>query len=75
MHYAKSLKKKNEVEALKQGQLAWMKERDEKCSRMEGDTSVMKISCASDMNIERTNFLRDRLRECNTSGCLASQLK
>ena len=60
--------------ALKAGQLAWMRERNQNCSRHEGDQFYVNLDCAADTTIKRSQFLQDRLRECLSSGCQNSKL-
>ena len=60
--------------ALKQGQLQWIEERNNKCSlRKDGDFYV-NLDCTTQITIERTRFLQDRYRECISSGCQNSKL-
>lgn len=59
---------------LKAGQLAWMRERNQNCSRHEGEQFYVNLDCAADTTINRSQFLQDRLRECLSSGCQNSRL-
>lgn len=59
---------------LKAGQLAWIKERNNTCSRREADGFFVNLDCATDTTIKRSQFLHDRIRECASSGCLNSRL-
>jgi uncharacterized protein YecT (DUF1311 family) len=59
---------------LKTGQLAWMRERNQNCSRHEGEQFYVNLDCAADTTIKRSQFLQDRLRECVSSGCQNSKL-
>ena len=61
---------------LRETQRAWLVRRDRDCveySASRGD--VVYIDCAVDTTTERLNFLNDRLRECNSSGCQPSRLR
>lgn len=60
--------------ALKRGQLAWIKQRNNECSRREGYNFFVNLDCATRQTIERVQFLQNRLRECKSSGCLNSKL-
>ena len=60
--------------ALKQGQLAWMRERNDRCSMRKDDGFYVDLGCATRTTIERTQFLQDRVRECVSSGCMNSRL-
>lgn len=59
---------------LKQGQLAWMRQRNDSCSMHKGSGFYVDLNCATQTTIERTRFVQDRLRECVSSGCRNSQL-
>lgn len=56
---------KNEVGKLVSIQRQWIKFRDEKCSNQ----GTIEVQCNFDVNKNRTNFLRDRVRECKTGHC------
>ena len=60
--------------ALKTGQLAWMRQRNDECSMRKDDGFYVDLDCASRTTIERTRFLQDRVRECVSSGCRNSRL-
>lgn len=51
---------------LKRTELAWMKFRNSKCEHIPG---VIDVQCTYEVNVERTNYLRDRLRECKVGHC------
>jgi uncharacterized protein YecT (DUF1311 family) len=61
--------------SLKVGQLAWMRERNDSCSKAEGGAFYVNLSCATNITIKRSQFLQDRIRECSSSGCLNSKLQ
>ena len=63
-------------QVLRQTQRAWMARRDRECVAYDpqhGD--VVYTGCAVTLTTERLNVLRDRLRECRTSGCQPSKLR
>ena len=60
--------------ALKTGQLAWMRQRNDECSLHKDDGFYVDLDCATRTTIERTRFLQDRVRECVSSGCRNSKL-
>ena len=60
--------------ALKAGQLAWLRGRNDQCSKREGSAFYVDLSCATQTTIARNQFLEDRYRECVSSGCLDSKL-
>lgn len=59
---------------LKTGQLAWLKQRDDKCSYTRDDGYYVNLECAIDMTQSRLSFLRERDRECSSTGCVSSKL-
>jgi uncharacterized protein YecT (DUF1311 family) len=59
---------------LKAGQLQWLDERNNNCSRHEGSAFYVNLECATDTTVKRGQFLQDRLRECVSSGCQNSKL-
>lgn len=59
---------------LKSGQLAWIEDRNSRCSRREDSAFYVNLRCATETTISRVQFLQDRLRECKSSGCLPSKL-
>ena len=60
--------------ALKTGQLQWISERNANCSRRAGSNFYVNLNCATKTTISRVQFLQDRLRECNSAGCMNSKL-
>lgn len=61
--------------ALKTGQLSWIKERNDTCSKKESDGFYVNLRCATDKTISRAQFLQDRVRECASAGCQNSKLQ
>ncbi|NRR33208.1 DUF1311 domain-containing protein [Oxalobacteraceae bacterium] len=59
---------------LKTGQLAWITERNQSCSKRESDGFYVNLQCAANTTIQRAQFLQDRVRECNSAGCQNSKL-
>lgn len=60
--------------ALKTGQLAWLQERNQACSKREPKGFYVNLECAADMTIKRSQFIQDRVRECSSAGCQNSKL-
>lgn len=60
---------------LKRGQLAWIRERNEKCSESRDSEFLVNLRCATETTVERLQFLQARHRECVSSGCRNSQLE
>ena len=61
--------------ALKQGQLAWMKDRNSQCSRHDETGVLVNLGCATRKTVARVEFLQSRIRECKSSGCQNSKLQ
>lgn len=59
---------------LKAGQLAWIKERNNSCSKLEANGFYVNLDCATNTTINRSQFLQDRIRECASAGCQNSKL-
>jgi uncharacterized protein YecT (DUF1311 family) len=64
----------NGKKALKSGQLSWMSERNNSCSKREADGFYVNLNCATTTTIKRAQFLQDRIRECSSAGCQNSKL-
>ncbi|MBJ9977211.1 DUF1311 domain-containing protein [Pseudomonas sp. S75] len=60
--------------SLKNGQIAWIKQRDSQCSEEKSNGYFVNLGCAVDMTQERMTFLQERERECTSTGCMASKL-
>ena len=60
--------------ALKAGQIDWIKTRNNNCSRHEDDNFLVDLNCATQITIQRAQFLQDRYRECISAGCQNSKL-
>lgn len=52
--------------SLKSTELDWLKYRNSKCELMPG---TIDVRCSYEVNVERANYLRDRLRECKVRHC------
>jgi len=61
--------------ALKQGELAWIKTRNGKCTETRSNDILVDLDCSVAQTVSRTNWLNDRLRECSASGCMNEKLK
>jgi uncharacterized protein YecT (DUF1311 family) len=59
----------NVKKALKSSQLAWISDRNSRCSETRGNSFLVGLDYAATTTIKRSQFLQDRLRECNSSGC------
>ena len=61
-------------QALKSGQLSWISERNQSCSKKDGSGFYVNLDCATTTTIKRAQFLQDRVRECSSSGGQNSKL-
>jgi len=59
---------------LKSGQLSWIEDRNNNCSKREASGFFVNLNCATSTTIQRSQFLQDRFRECSSSGCQNSKL-
>ncbi|MDH5301901.1 MAG: lysozyme inhibitor LprI family protein [Gammaproteobacteria bacterium] len=64
----------SEKSALKSRQVSWIKSRNEQCSFRKDGMFFVSLSCTTSMTVDRTNVLRDRIRECKSTGCQSSKL-
>lgn len=62
-------------ETLKKTEIRWIDARDSQCSWHHNGGFFVNLRCATDMTVQRTNFLNDRIRECKATGCQPSQLR
>ncbi|WP_207884394.1 lysozyme inhibitor LprI family protein [Pseudomonas sp. 30_B] len=60
--------------ALKKSQIAWIKDRDAQCSYERDDGYFVNLQCAVDKTNERLDVLRERERECQSTGCVEAKL-
>ncbi len=65
---------KDEKSILKKGELSWMRARNAKCSRQEGEDNFVDLNCAVDETRSRIGFLEERAQECKASKCQAGKL-
>lgn len=55
--------------SLKTGQVAWIKERDDQCSYEKPNGYYVNLTCAVALTRLRLDFLKERERECRSTGC------
>jgi len=60
---------------LRTSQLAWIKDRNQQCTRVDATSRSVNLDRATRMTQERTSFLKARIRECNSTGCVISRLR
>lgn len=63
-----------EKDLLKKGQLAWLKQRNDLCSKGDETGFYVNLSCANGMTSARLEFLKARERECASTGCMDAKL-
>ena len=64
----------SQKEALKQGQLAWIGKRDAECSEEKRNGYYVNLDCAIELTQSRLAVLKERERECNSTGCVTEEL-
>lgn len=60
---------------LREAQRRWIAQRDQASAAKIGGETVFYMGTATSMTTERTGFLKARIRECNSTGCVNSRLK
>lgn len=66
---------KKQKSTLKRGQLAWLRERNDRCSYKDDENGFfVNMGCATRTTTSRVNFLNERVRECNAGSCRDSRL-
>ncbi|MDH5548131.1 MAG: lysozyme inhibitor LprI family protein [Gammaproteobacteria bacterium] len=70
----RSFLSESESKVLKKRQVSWIKSRNERCSFRKDGMFFVSLSCTKSMTVNRTNELRDRIRECKSTGCQSSKL-
>ena len=63
-----------EKELLKVTQIKWIKQRNKECSLKKDGKFYVSLRCTTKTTVDRTNEIRDRIRECKATGCQASKL-
>ena len=61
-------------ESLKQGQLTWIKQRNDQCSKEDNTGFFINLNCANTMTADRLAFLKERERECTSTGCVDARM-
>ena len=60
--------------ALKEGEVAWIKDRNAQCTQTDNDYEYVAMDCAVAMTNKRDDFIKARERECSSTGCVDSEL-
>jgi uncharacterized protein YecT (DUF1311 family) len=66
---------KQERAVLKKSELAWIRARNAKCSRQEGEDNFVDMECAVAETRERMIFFEDRVAECQAGKCDTAKLE
>ncbi len=66
---------KPERAVLKKSELAWIRARNAKCSRQEGEDNFVDMECSVAETRERMIFLEDRVTECQAGKCDTTKLQ
>ncbi len=60
--------------SLKQGEIAWIKDRNKQCTESQDGYDFVAMDCAVEMTNKRDSFIKDRARECASTGCVDSAI-
>ncbi len=60
--------------SLKQGEVAWIEDRNSQCTQSDNDYEYVSMDCAVSMTNKRDDFINARERECASTGCVDSEL-
>ena len=71
----KNLLSEKDKKTLRIAELAWINKRNTECRINESEQMNVDVKCATDLTIKRTNFIKDRIRECASIGCISFKLK
>jgi uncharacterized protein YecT (DUF1311 family) len=63
-----------EQASLKQGEVAWIKDRNAQCTQSDNDYEFVAMDCAVSMTNTRDDFIKSRERECASTGCVDGEL-
>jgi uncharacterized protein YecT (DUF1311 family) len=64
----------NEQSSLRDGEIAWIKDRNQQCTESQDGYNFVAIDCAVAMTNTRDNFIKARQRECASTGCVDSEI-
>ena len=70
----KKLLNPTEQASLKQGEVAWIKDRNAQCTQSDNGYEFVAMDCAVSMTNKRDDFIKARERECASTGCVDSEL-
>lgn len=61
-------------QSLKSGEIAWIKDRNSKCTQSQDGWDFVAMDCAVDMTNKRDAFIQEMARYCSSTGCKDSEL-
>lgn len=64
-----------EQASLRQGEIAWIKDRNQQCVESQDGYDFVAMDCAVEMTNTRDDFIKARQRECASTGCVDSELE
>jgi uncharacterized protein YecT (DUF1311 family) len=64
----------NEQSSLREGEIAWIKDRNQQCTESQDGYNFVAIDCAVKMTNMRDDFIKSRQRECASTGCIDSEI-
>jgi len=70
----KRLLKKRDRKTLRNRQRSWIEDRNDSCSFYRDGMFFVSLRCTTDITIDRTNQLTNRIRECKATGCQPRKL-
>jgi soluble lytic murein transglycosylase len=63
-----------EKSSLRSAEIAWIKDRNDKCTMTQDGYDFVAMDCATDETSARDDFIKARARECSSTGCVDSEL-
>lgn len=64
----------SQQESLRKAQLAWIRQRDDECSLEKPNGYYVNLTCAMEHTQQRLAALKERERECSSTGCNNTRL-
>ena len=60
--------------SLKEGEIAWIKDRNAQCTQSDDGWDFVAMDCAVDMTNKRDAYIQKLARECASTGCVDSEI-
>lgn len=64
----------SEQHSLKEGEIAWIKDRNAQCTQSNGGWDFVAMDCAVDMTDKRDTFIQTLARACASTGCVDADM-